>query len=232
MLTAFAVMLAAWSPAGSLHAQPWTAAAEDGIAAPAVRARVAPSLPPVSVLLRRQTPAPPLAAAELPDDHHPRGALWRAAVLPGWGQIYNRQYLKLPFVYGGILGFAGAALYANSRYLLYRRAYLYAVWPHEDGVPRFPQYEDDYLQLIAEQGLPLDQAEELRGRLAPELRQFRDNLRRNRDLLYFGIGLYYGLTVLDAYVSAHLLDFDVGEELALGLKPGAGGIEGSIRWRP
>jgi len=35
-------------------------------------------------------------------DHSPRGALWRAAVAPGWGQIYNRDYIKVPFVWAGL----------------------------------------------------------------------------------------------------------------------------------
>jgi hypothetical protein len=35
-------------------------------------------------------------------DHSPRGALWRAAAAPGWGQLYNRQYYKIPFVYAGL----------------------------------------------------------------------------------------------------------------------------------
>ena len=77
----------------------------------------------------------------------PNSALWRAAVVPGWGQLYNRQYLKIPLVYGGLAGFTAAALYTNDRYLLYRHAYLFTARENADGSPVFPEYADDYARL-------------------------------------------------------------------------------------
>lgn len=157
------------------------------------------------------TTAPSPVAAS---DHSPQGALLRAAVLPGWGQLYNRQYLKIPLVYLGLGGLTAAALYVNDRYLLYRHAFLYKAYQEriDQGLIEehpFPYYEGDYRTLEARFG-PVS---------SRPLRDQRDKLRRNRDLLYFGIGLWYGLTVLDAYVSAHLLDFDVSEDLTVSVTP-------------
>ncbi len=167
-------------------------------------------------------------------DHSPRGALWRATV-PGWGQIYNRQYYKLPFVYGGLAAVAYAAHSTHSDYIAYRRAYWYAeprLWT--DGVPEYPEFEQAYRDFLVRQNLPPDEelgaeeAAQRRQRLAPSLREVRDNLRRNRDLLYIGIGLVYAVTIVDAYVSAHLLDFDIGEDLTMKVGPSPMGLHARI----
>lgn len=172
------------------------------------------------------------------EDHSPKGALWRGAVVPGWGQYYNKQYLKIPVVYVGLGGLTGAALYTNSRYLLYRHAFLFTAREDTSGSPVFPQFADDYEQLISELGLPPESSltpEEIasrRARLEPGFRSQRDSLRRNRDLLYIGIGLWYGLSLLDAYVSAHMLDFDVSEDLSVTIfpHPDASGLTARVRF--
>ena len=172
------------------------------------------------------TSAPLLRIAPGPVDHSPRGALWRAAALPGWGQIYNRQHYKLPVVYGGLAGLAYAVLRTNGNYLLYRHAYLYAAYRPDDetGQRRYQQYRGDYYELLDRIGVPAAQGEDRASELAPRLRENRDILRRNRDLLYIGVGLFYGLTILDAYVNAHLLDFDVSEDLSVRVFPIPGGV--------
>jgi len=178
------------------------------------------------------------AQTRLPENHSPNSALWRAAAFPGWGQAYNRHYLKIPLVYLGLAGFSAAALYANNRYLLYRHAYLFTARENTDGSPVFPEYTDDYARLINDLGLPPEsdlteeEVESRRARLEPQFRAQRDNLRRNRDLYYFGFAFWYGLSVLDAFVSAHLMDFDVGEDLTVSVypAPAASGLRATVRW--
>ncbi len=178
------------------------------------------------------------AQTRLLENHSPNSALWRAAVFPGWGQSYNRHYLKIPLVYLGLAGFSAAALYTNNRYLLYRHAYLFTARENTDGSPVFPEYEVDYARLINDLGLPPEsdlseeEIESRRARLEPQFRAQRDNLRRNRDLYYFGFAFWYGLSVLDAFVSAQLMDFDVGEDLTVSVypEPAASGLTATVRW--
>ena len=161
------------------------------------------------------------STAELPS---PRGALWRAAAIPGWGQAYNRQYGKLPFVYGAIGGLAATVVILNERYLLYRRAYQFKAFEEitEDGEvnPR-QSLEPEYERLLARRGVS--------SLSAATIRPTRDALRRNRDLAILGTGLVYGLTILDAYVSAHLMDFDISDDLALTVTPMGRNVRASVR---
>lgn len=171
--------------------------------------------------------AQPIVIDTTAAEHTPREALVRA-VVPGWGQLYNGQRWKIPLVYAGLAGFSTLALTTNQDYLLHRHAFLYRV--HEEMIGAdstrtnpWPQYADDYARLTAQLTDGADIS-------ASVLRSRRDALRRNRDLLYFGIGLWYGLSVLDAYVSAHLFDFDVGEDLSVALHPRPRGLAATLRF--
>jgi hypothetical protein len=198
----------------------------------------------LSVPTSAQTPQPDTLRAPAshvvsdppPRHHSPRGALYRAAAVPGWGQVYNRQYYKLPFVYGGLGAVAYGAWHNHQRYGTYQEAYLFAeprLW--ENGHPGYPEFESAYRRMLELQGLAPDEslspeeAAARRQRLAPNLRQIRDNYRRNRDLLYIGVGLFYGLTILDAYVSAHILDFDIGEDLTIDFAPTPVGLRARVQ---
>jgi hypothetical protein len=151
-------------------------------------------------------------------NHSPRGALWRAAAVPGWGQLYNRQYLKMPFVYAGLAGGGYAIHEMNRRYLLFRHANLYKIGDNQsgDGNP-YGNFKDDYDRAVARLG-----GERVGGEVSGrQLRRLRDKYRRWRDLSIVGTGLFYALTILDAYISAHLLTFDVGD-VALDVRPTGG----------
>lgn len=156
-----------------------------------------------------------------PPDHSPRGALWRALAAPGWGQLYNRQYLKMPFVYAGLAGGGFAVYELNRRYNLFREANLFKIGQNraaeEGGDNPYQQFEDEFDQAVERLGGE-DQVGNVSG---SQLRDLRDESRRWRDLSILGTGLFYALTVIDAYVSAHLLTFDVGD-VALDVRPTGG----------
>ena len=149
----------------------------------------------------------------------PRGALWRSAVAPGWGQIYNRQYVKLPFVYAALGGLIYNVVTAHQDYILYREAFQFKAFQEQvdsgalESNPR-SSFENSYKQVAAEFGAVSSRPLEAQ----------RNIFRRSRDLSFVGAGLVYGLAMLDAYVSAHLLDFDVGENLSFQVEPRPGGI--------
>jgi hypothetical protein len=144
----------------------------------------------------------------------PRSALLRAAVVPGWGQLYNLQYYKIPFIYGALGGLTGFVIYYHGQFMKADDAYQYAVRIGQDPNP-FAEYEDEYLSFG--------------GPSASTLRSFRNGQRRNRDLSVIGIIMVYGLSLLDAYVNAHLLNFDVGDDLSARLYSGPQRIGVTLR---
>ena len=157
--------------------------------------------------------------------HSPQGALWRSAAVPGWGQIYNKQYVKLPFVYGALGYLVYQAASSHNDYVLYREAFQYKAWQElvdsgqADENPKIG-FKDSYDVISAEFG----------SISSRPLENQRNNFRRSRDLSVVGVGLVYGLAMLDAFVSAHLLDFDVGEDLNFQVSPAAGGFRLSARF--
>lgn len=146
----------------------------------------------------------------------PKGALWRSALLPGWGQAYNGQLYKTPIVVGLIGGLVGLAIYNNNQFDTFNEAYLYGIYIDEDPHP-FPDFEESYNKYS--------------GVSTSTLRSERDRYRRSRNLFLIGALLAYGLNILDAYVNAHLIGFDVGEDLTVGLTPVVGLPLAAVRLR-
>ena len=152
----------------------------------------------------------------------PGSALWRSLAVPGWGQAYNRDWIKIPVVVGGEGGLGAYAAVLHGQTVRHRRAAIYAdcvVTPAEvpDGTcDDAASFEDEFLAT---------------GSLsATQNRALRDTNRRNRDLMVLLGLLAYGLQALDAYVSAELADFDVGEDLSLRVLPTPTGPAASLRW--
>jgi hypothetical protein len=120
-----------------------------------------------------------------------------AAVLPGFGQIYNRSYWKLPIVYGIIGWFAYNYIRQNNEYLRWQGLY------------------NDSLAAAQARGVTP----------APETtayRAFRESARESRDEYGVYILLAYLLSIVDAYIDAHLFGFDVSDDLTSRAAPASG----------
>ena len=54
---------------------------------------------------------------------------------------------------------------------------------------------------------------------ATDLRRARDSADKNRQRTYIALGAIYIAQIVEAYVAAHLIDFDIDDDLSLKLKP-------------
>ncbi len=128
-------------------------------------------------------------------DHSPGKAALYSTIFPGLGQIYNKKYWKLPIVYGALAGGIYAISFNQDQYQIYLNAFKSRL----DDDPSNDQFSSQYneRQLIELQNL----------------------YRRWRDLSIILSCVGYGLNVLDAYIDAHLMYYDVGDDLSLQWRP-------------
>ena len=138
----------------------------------------------------------------------PRQATLKSLMIPGWGQLYNRQYWKLPLVAGAFGTLGVIANYNNVRYTKYRDFY-YQV---------SPRVEDPSYKPPTTVSVPYEDGT-IRDLDINQLKRLTDGFRRNRDYTYIGMVLAWTFNVVDANVSAHLKTFDVSDDISLKVKP-------------
>lgn len=146
-----------------------------------------------STSLKQDTVAAESQSSEFPK---PKSVMFKSLMVPGWGQIVNKQAWKVPIVYG---------LYAGIGY------YTYTI--HKD----YRDYKAAYYN--SQRGEDTDfkfgpTPESLQGVNASQLRSNRNSLRNRRDLMLVVLVLAHGLNAVDAYVFAHMRSFDVSDDLS------------------
>lgn len=122
-----------------------------------------------------------------------KALLW--SILPAGGQIYNRKYwyVKVPIVYTGFG--IGGYLIANNY-----KSYKY--------------YKNEYYNLV--NNLP----SELPSSVSAErVKTFRDfNFKAYQQAIMF-TAIWYLAQSMEAFTAAHLMNFDIDENLSLQVKP-------------
>ncbi len=131
-------------------------------------------------------------------------------IIPGWGQIINKQSWKVPIVYAILGGLGYYSVYLNKKYHDYRAAYY-------NQTPRPPDNEPPTDQRFGSTPSYIPESAN-----SDQLKSLRNTYHNRRDLVYVGIAVAYGLNIVDAYVFAHMRSFDVSENLSMrtSIKPG------------
>ncbi|MEO6901838.1 MAG: DUF5683 domain-containing protein [Bacteroidia bacterium] len=128
--------------------------------------------------------------------HSPHKAAILSTVLPGLGQAYNKKYWKIPVIYAG-LGALGYSINVNHKnYIKFRTAY--RIRMDKDSITH-DQFEGIYNP--------------------DQLKDWITYYHRYRDLSVIGVALLYVVNIVDASVDAHLMSFDVSDDLSLNIQP-------------
>lgn len=124
----------------------------------------------------------------------PKKAGMFASILPGSGQVYNRQYWKLPIVYA-ILGTAGYFIWYNyDQYREFRTAYISRL-DASTANDQYPLYD------------------------ISDLKRIQDGFRQDLDIIVLLTTVGYAAQILDAVASAHLRNFDISPDISMELQP-------------
>lgn len=116
---------------------------------------------------------------------HTQRAWLYSAVIPGLGQVYNKNYWKIPLIYGIFAGLAWGAIYNHMEYTTSRRELIEKYKSRQD----VPKYSN--------------------------LGNFIEGRKRDRTIFILAIGLWYLINVFDAYVGGSLKTFDVSDDLEI-----------------
>ena len=134
-----------------------------------------------------------------PKSHSPKKATIYSAILPGLGQAYNKKYWKIPVVYAGIGTIGYIAIWNGNNYNDYRSAFDYKTGTiteaDQEIIDIAKRYSNESLITI------------------------RDYYRRNMELSWIIMALWYGLNVIDACVDAHFFEYDISDDLTLKVEP-------------
>jgi ParB family chromosome partitioning protein len=121
----------------------------------------------------------------------PSKAAFYSSVIPGLGQVYTRRYWMVPIIYGGLGTSAYYFNYNQKEMNKYRNAYKRRLAGY---------FDDEYIDIIPENEKLL------------EGMKFH---RRYKDFAFMFLVGTYVLNIIDANVGAHLLQFNVSEDLSL-----------------
>ena len=136
--------------------------------------------------------------------HSPAKAAIMSAVLPGLGQAYNKKYWKLPIVYAAIGTSVYYFLKHQNNYQKFRRAYI----DFNDN--------NDYTNSWQNVGLP---SYYTRDQIGQTVSRGKDLYRSWRDWAIVAVVLSYGLNIIDANVDAHLMNYDISDDISLNISP-------------
>lgn len=123
----------------------------------------------------------------------PRRAMLYSAILPGLGQVYNKEYWKVPIALGGFVALGWLINNYNEEYI-FAKTELYRIFDDPNYEPRIIITED-------------------------QLRRRVEVFRRERDYMMVLTGIFYMLQMVDAHIDSHLKEFGENPNMEVKLQP-------------
>ncbi len=135
---------------------------------------------------------------------NPGKAALLSLILPGAGQAYNKKYWKVPIAIAMDAGMIAIVLHNHDRFTGYRTA-----------VGQFQTNEITEFR---------------RATSAREAFEFSRRFRKRRDNFIIGLVIVHIVQVSDAFISRHLIEFDVSDDLSFGFSTSEYGVGVAINF--
>lgn len=140
--------------------------------------------------LSAQQPTEPVKA------HSPKRATIYSAILPGMGQVYNKQAWKIPIIY---------AIGATTVYISI------------DNYKKSIKFKDEYFNRL--NGNTSELLSDYATYSDESILSLHQAYNKNFQLGIIITGAVYLLNIVDAMVYGHLFDFEINEDLGASIRP-------------
>jgi hypothetical protein len=132
--------------------------------------------------------------------HDPHKAVMRSLMIPGWGQLYNHRWWKVPLIYGGLALLGDVVVYNQKNY----KAFLKEALLREKGIVNTDRNDPA-----------------LTGVSNDDVVTWTNLFRRNRDLGILGFVGGWGIQMIDAYIDAKFIhSYSMDNNLSFKVSPG------------
>lgn len=144
-----------------------------------------------SAIMVADTVEKPIPVAD--EKYHNPGKAALLSLIPGGGQIYNKNYWKIPIIYGGLILFGGFAVKNHDLFVQFKEEAVNRF--NNDTTINFPDLSNSQV---------LDN---------------KDFYERKRNLnILIAVGVYV-LNIVDATVDAYFFEYDISPDLSLRAEP-------------
>ncbi len=148
--------------------------------------------------------------------HNPRKATLYSTFCPGLGQIYNRKYWKLPLVYAAV-GIPAYTFFSNRHLYQQCQQAIALIDPFASLGAPVPDSVYNKISNVNLRALVANNNSNSAG-AEQSIRTYRNEYRKDQDYSVLFFLLFWGLQIVDATVDAHLMNFDVSDELTMHLQ--------------
>ena len=139
--------------------------------------------------------------------HSPLGAVIKSAIIPGWGQLYNKKWWQVPLIYGGFASLTVIMIYNHRHYVKDLTVYRY--YDNPSAVKSTMLYYDYFQELLKYHYTQQQVAAAV------------DGYDRDFQLGVLGTAGLWAIQMVDAYIDAKFIhSFTMDNNLGFKISPG------------